>query len=98
MPRPDGQRLYPLIVSPQDWPRITIISDTLPRLQEQEVLLTEVEPLDRKNRSIPAHRMMSLNNYLIFVEPGTGVKGLSPARARGSEVAKDIMKLYESWR
>jgi len=41
---------------------------------------------------------LQLNNYMIFIEPGTGTKGLSPARQRGGEVAKQIMNLYqESW-
>jgi hypothetical protein len=41
--------------------------------------------------------MMSLHNYLIYVKPGTLPAGMSPTRERGSEVARGIIELAQTW-
>jgi hypothetical protein len=53
--------------------------------------------LDRKNRSTPQNRLMSLHNYLYYAEPGILPAGMSPTRQRGSEVARRIMALAHTW-
>jgi hypothetical protein len=45
-PRPNGQRLFPVIVSPKDWPRIQIIHTFWPAEQRKQNLLLDAEPLE----------------------------------------------------
>jgi hypothetical protein len=122
LPRSAGQRIFPIIVSPNEWPRIRIIAETIPRLQESKGLLVSVEPIElvdageieslendlrnglrlgdllkRKNSSTLQNRMMTLNNYLYYVEPGTTKDAISPTRQRGGEVAQEIGTLAMSW-
>lgn len=44
--RPKGQRIFPIIVAPNEWPRITVIDSVLPRLAHEEGLLANAEPLE----------------------------------------------------
>jgi hypothetical protein len=53
--------------------------------------------LDNKNRSSREHRLMSLHNYLYYVEPDLLPPGLPPTRQRGGDVAKAIMELAKTW-
>jgi hypothetical protein len=46
LPRHTGQRLYPLLVAPRDWPRVWVIDNVLPEEQREKGLLTEAEPLE----------------------------------------------------
>jgi hypothetical protein len=121
-PRTAGQRIFPVIVSPHDRPRVNVITTALADARKKHGLLADVEPLelldlgeveqvetgihtgvrlsallDRKNKSTPHNRMMSLHNYLIFVEPNTLPAGMSPTRERGSEVAQRILALAQTW-
>lgn len=125
-PRPEGQRFFPIVVAPQDRPRINIITTDVAEAQAKaresggflegaeplELLdLGEIEQLENglvagvsltmllanKNNSGPGHRLMSLHNYLIYVEPDFLPPGMSPARQRGSDVAKAIMELAQTW-
>lgn len=120
--RPADQRIFPIVVSPNDWPRIRILSEILPNLQSEEGLLSDTQPLElldageveslesdikrglrvgdllaRKNGSTPQNRMMTLNNYLIYIEPTTTTDEQSPTRVRGSEIAKEIVAMAMSW-
>jgi hypothetical protein len=45
-PRPKNQRLFPVIVSPKDWPRIQILTTFWPDEQAQKKLLLDAEPLE----------------------------------------------------
>lgn len=45
-PRPPGQRIFPIVVAPNEWPRITVIDSLLPRLAHEEGLLVNAEPLE----------------------------------------------------
>ena len=121
-PRAAGQRIFPVIVSPHDRPRVNVITTALAAARQKHGLLTDVEPLElldlgeveqlesgihagvrlsalleRKNKSTPHNRMMSLHNYLIQVEPSTLPTGMSPTRERGSEVARRILALAQTW-
>jgi hypothetical protein len=53
--------------------------------------------LDRKNRSTPEFRMMSMHNYLIYGEPGTIPNDPSPSRERGGAIAREVISLARSW-
>ncbi len=122
VPRPEGQRLFPIIVSPMEWPRIRILHDIVPALQRDKALLSDTEPLelvdvgemeslenelraglclgellDRKNRSTLQNRMMTINNYLIYIEPQNMRDEPSPTRVRGSEVAQEVARLARTW-
>ena len=55
------------------------------------------ELLNRKNKSSRANRLMSLNNYLYYVEPHTCSNDPSPTRSRGDGIALRIMDLFRSW-
>ncbi len=59
------------------------------------VSLTQL--LQNKNRSTPEHRLMSVHNYLYYVEPDLLPAGMSPTRQRGSDVARGIMELAQTW-
>lgn len=121
-PRPDGQRIFPIIVSPMEWPRIRVLSETVPALERTKGYLLGVEPLElldigeietlenelraglrlgellvRKNRSSRQNRMMTLNNYLIYIEPQVAMNEPSPTRVRGSEVAQEIAGIASTW-
>ena len=121
-PRVAGQRIFPVVVSPHDRPRINVITTALEVARKSQGLLADVEPLelldlgeveqleaglhdgislsgllDRKNKSTRHNRMMSLHNYLINVEPSTLPPGMSPTRRRGSEIAKGIIELAQTW-
>ena len=45
-PRPASQRIFPVIIAPNELPRITIIDSILPTLQRDEGILNDVEPLE----------------------------------------------------
>jgi hypothetical protein len=45
-PRPQKKRIFPIIIAPNEWPRITIIDSILPVLEREEGLLADVEPLE----------------------------------------------------
>lgn len=121
-PRAPDQRIFPVIVSPHDRPRVNVITASLEDARKNQGLLADVQPLElldlgeveqlenglhagvvlsalleRKNNSTAHNRMMSLHNYLIYVEPGTLPAGTSPTRERGSEVAKRIIELAQTW-
>jgi hypothetical protein len=122
-PRTANQRIFPIIVAPNDWPRITIIDSVLPDVLRNEGLLSTAEPLelldagevewlgsalpsglrfgellDRKNKSAKHNRMMSLHNYLYYVEPGTSPDAVPTVRGRGGEIALRIIERVRSWR
>jgi hypothetical protein len=122
IPRSSNQRIFPIIVSPNEWPRIRILSEVVPAVQEEKGFLVGVEPLElvdageleslendlkrglrlselltRKNRSTQQNRMMSLNNYLYYIEPHTSADEPSPTRQRGSDVAREIGAIGMSW-
>lgn len=46
IPRFEGQRVYPIIISPKDWPRIQILRRFWPDEQRREQLLLDTEPLE----------------------------------------------------
>lgn len=46
MPRPPGQRIYPIIVTPTTWPRIHLLHTILPRAIAREDLLLGTEPIE----------------------------------------------------
>lgn len=121
-PRPDGQKIFPVIVSPNDWPRIRILSDVLPKAQEAENLLDGTQPIElldagevemletavgaglrlsdllfRKNNATKPNRMMSLNNYLIYIEPNATKDEPTAARERGAKIAEEIRVMTMSW-
>lgn len=120
--RSESQRIFPIIVSPMEWPRIRIIHEILPSLQRDKGFLQNAEPVElvdvgeieslenelrdglsfgdllaRKNRSTLQNRMMSLNNYLIYIEPQAIRDEPSRTRVRGSELAREIAALAQTW-
>ncbi len=46
VPRFEGQRIYPIIISPKDWPRIQILRRFWPDEQRREGLLVDTEPVE----------------------------------------------------
>ena len=119
--RPPGQRIYPVLVAPREWPRIYVLLHLL-REELYANLFADCEPvelldvgeiedlegrlvqglrlaelLDRKNKSTPQNRALSLHNYLTNVEPGTCPIKRSPMRARGGELAKGLMEIARGW-
>ncbi|GEM_PF-1734687 len=44
--RVQGQRLFPIVVAPQEWPRIYVIGVLLDRLKTVEGILSDVEPVE----------------------------------------------------
>ena len=56
-----------------------------------------VKLLDNKNRSTAEHRLMSVHNYLYYVERDLLPPGMSPTRQQGGDVAQAIMDLAKTW-
>lgn len=46
LPRPDGQRIFPVIVTPTEWPRVYLLHYVLPAAIAKERLLTGCEPVE----------------------------------------------------
>jgi hypothetical protein len=56
-----------------------------------------VKLLDNKNRSTREYRLMSVHNYLYYVERDLLPAGMSPTRQRGTDVARAIIDLAQTW-
>ncbi len=119
--RVPGQRIYPVLVAPREWPRIYLLLHLLKEAPYAE-LFVDCEPvefldvgeveslearlqlgmrlaelLDRKNKSTPQNRALSLHNYLTVVEPGTYPIRTTPIREKGGDLAKKLMEIATSW-
>lgn len=46
LPRPDGQRVFPIIVTPTSWPRIYLLYSVLPKAIVSESLLEGCQPIE----------------------------------------------------
>ncbi len=46
LPRPDGQRIFPVIVTPTEWPRVYLLHSVLPAAIAKEGLLPGCEPIE----------------------------------------------------
>ena len=46
MPRTPGQRIFPILVAPKDWPRVYVINEPLKKAQESQGLLPGTEPVE----------------------------------------------------
>jgi hypothetical protein len=46
LPRPDGQRIFAVIVTPTEWPRVYLLYEILPTVIAKEDLLTGCEPIE----------------------------------------------------
>jgi hypothetical protein len=55
------------------------------------------ELLDRKNRTTPGNRALSLWNFLVLMEPGTCPIDSVPTRIKGQALAHSLIELARSW-
>jgi len=122
LPRPAGQRIFPIIVTPTSWPRVHLLNTVLPAVIAHESLLANTQPIElldandvellegalnsgfhlgdllrRKNgdgRPTDA-RFKSLHDYLVYYEPNLFQP--RPGRIRGTQVAREIMELAQTW-
>ena len=46
VPRPRGQRIFPILVAPEDWPRIYVLTDLFEKVRRDQGLLANAEPIE----------------------------------------------------
>ncbi|MGA3037429.1 MAG: hypothetical protein ABSE64_08060 [Vulcanimicrobiaceae bacterium] len=46
VPRTEGQRIFPIIVAPQEWPRVNVITGLLKNLADDDRILVDTEPVE----------------------------------------------------
>jgi hypothetical protein len=67
-PRPSSQRLFPIIVSPRDWPRIWILKNVWPAVQAKDSMLSTVEPLELLDADEVETLQPMLRGGMLFAE------------------------------